>query len=68
MRDNTLLSIKGLKVEFPMQNGPLVAVNNLDLDVSRGEVLGIVGESGSGKTVLGLSSMGLIDRLSLIHI
>ncbi len=62
MRDNTLLSIKGLKVEFPMQNGPLVAVNNLDLDVSRGEVLGIVGESGSGKTVLGLSSMGLIDR------
>ncbi len=62
MRDNTLLSIKGLKVEFPTQNGPLVAVNNVDLDVSRGEVLGIVGESGSGKTVLGLSSMGLIDR------
>jgi peptide/nickel transport system ATP-binding protein len=40
----------------------LVAVNNVDLDVTRGEVLGIVGESGSGKTVLGLSSMGLIDR------
>ena len=62
MRNDTLLSIKGLRVEFPTQNGHLVAVNNVDLDVTRGEVLGIVGESGSGKTVLGLSSMSLIDR------
>jgi peptide/nickel transport system ATP-binding protein len=62
MKDDTLLSIRGLRVEFPTQDGPLVAVNNVDLDVTRGEVLGIVGESGSGKTVLGLSSMGLIDR------
>ena len=62
MRDDKLLSIKGLRVEFPTGDGPLIAVNNVDLDVSKGEVLGIVGESGSGKTVLGLSSIGLIDR------
>ena len=62
MKGDKLLSIKGLRVEFPTQDGPLVAVNDVDLDVTRGEVLGIVGESGSGKTVLGLSSMGLIDR------
>ena len=39
MRDDTLLSIRGLRVEFPTQDGPLVAVNNVDLDVTRGEVL-----------------------------
>ena len=46
------------EVEFPTPDGPLVAVNDVDLDVTRGEVLGIVEGSGSGKTVLGLSSMG----------
>ena len=62
MTDSKLLSITGLRVEFPTEDGPLFAVNDVDLDIARGEILGIVGESGSGKTVLGLSSMGLTDR------
>ncbi|MCY4141504.1 MAG: ABC transporter ATP-binding protein, partial [Rhodobacteraceae bacterium] len=37
-------------------------MNGVDLEIARGDVLGIVGESGSGKTVLGLSIMGLVDR------
>ena len=61
MTGDKLLSIQGLRTEFPTPHGPLVAVNGVDLEVARGEVLGIVGESGSGKTVLGLSAMGLID-------
>lgn len=62
MKDSKLLTIKGLRVEFPTRDGALVAVNNVDLEIARGEVLGIVGESGSGKTVLGLSVMGLTDQ------
>ncbi|HBP59277.1 MAG TPA: methionine ABC transporter ATP-binding protein [Alphaproteobacteria bacterium] len=62
MKDSKLLTIKGLRVEFPTRDGALVAVNNVDLEIARGEVLGIVGESGSGKTVLGLSAMGLTDQ------
>ena len=60
MTGNKLLSIQGLRTEFPTPQGPLVAVNGVDLEVARSEVLGIVGESGSGKTVLGLSVMGLV--------
>lgn len=62
MNQTKLLSIQGLRTEFPTPDGPLVAVNGVDLEVTRGDVLGIVGESGSGKTVLGLSTMGLVDR------
>ncbi|MDC0346056.1 ABC transporter ATP-binding protein, partial [Planktomarina sp.] len=62
MKHTKLLSIQGLRTEFPTPDGPLAAVSGVDLQVTRGDVLGIVGESGSGKTVLGLSIMGLVDR------
>ncbi len=62
MTRTNLLSIQGLRAEFPTPDGPLVAVNGVDLEIACGDVLGIVGESGSGKTVLGLSIMGLVDR------
>jgi len=53
----SLLRIRNLRVEF----GSFPAVDGLDLDVERGEVLGIVGESGSGKSVAMLAVMGLVD-------
>ena len=62
MTRKILLSIQGLRTEFPTADGPLAAVNGVDLEIARGDVLGIVGESGSGKSVLGLSIMGLVDR------
>jgi len=56
-----LLAIRGLHVRFGGGARPLHAVEGLDLDVRRGEVLGIVGESGSGKSVSMLAAMGLVD-------
>jgi len=56
-----LLSIRGLRVAFGRADRPAVAVDGLDLDVARGEVLGVVGESGSGKSVSMLAAMGLVD-------
>jgi polar amino acid transport system ATP-binding protein len=41
-----LLTIRGLRKEF----GSLTVLNGLDLDVSRGEVIGFIGSSGSGKS------------------
>jgi len=56
-----ILSIRDLKVEFTTRKGAVRAVDNVSLNVRRGEVLGLVGESGSGKSVTGLSVLGLID-------
>lgn len=49
MRD--LLRVEGLSVSFRLRDGDVRVVDNIDLSLARGEVLGIIGESGSGKTV-----------------
>ncbi len=56
----TLLSINGLTVVFPTAAGMSIAVNNVSLSLSRGQVLGVVGESGSGKTMMCRSILGLV--------
>lgn len=51
----TIIEVRGLKNQF----GSQVVHENLDLDVYRGEVIGIVGGSGTGKSVLLRSIVGL---------
>lgn len=55
MAQDAIISIRGLVNQF----GEQVIHNNLDLDVFRGEVLGIVGGSGTGKSVMLRSIVGL---------
>jgi peptide/nickel transport system ATP-binding protein len=55
-----LLSIRGLKTYFHTPQGLVRAVDGVDLDVYRGEILGVVGESGSGKTMTAFSLLGLV--------
>lgn len=56
MSDDIVIRIRGLKNQF----GTHVVHDNLDLDVKRGEVLGVVGGSGTGKSVLLRSIVGLV--------
>ena len=53
-----LLSIRGLCIEGRADEVWSRIVNNLDLDLHRGEVLGLIGESGAGKSTVGLAAMG----------
>jgi peptide/nickel transport system ATP-binding protein len=55
-----LLALRGLRTEFPTDDGTVTAVDGVDLDVWPGECLGVVGESGSGKSVTFLSVLGLV--------
>jgi oligopeptide/dipeptide ABC transporter ATP-binding protein len=57
-----ILVVRGLKTEFSTQRGILRAVDGVDLEIQKGEVLGLVGESGCGKTVTALSIMYLIPE------
>ena len=60
--DDALLRIDGLSVEFGSTESPIKAVNDVTLEVRRGETLGIIGESGSGKSVTAMSILRLLPK------
>jgi oligopeptide/dipeptide ABC transporter ATP-binding protein len=73
--DGPLLTMTGLNVHFQLRGGNLArllglgtgtvkAVDGVDLELRKGEVLGVVGESGSGKSTLGRAVLGLARATS----
>lgn len=54
------IRVRGLTVRF----GTVTVLENLDLDVRRGEILGFVGPSGAGKSVLLRTIVGLVPHVS----
>lgn len=56
--DDILLSMKGLCIEGRADEEWLDIVKGVDLELRKGEVLGLIGESGAGKSTIGLAAMG----------
>lgn len=56
-----LLRIQKLRVEFPTEDGLVVAVDGLDMEIGRGRTVGLVGESGCGKSVTGFAILRLLQ-------
>ncbi|HBT01869.1 MAG TPA: hypothetical protein DEB47_18905, partial [Citreicella sp.] len=56
-----VLDIRNLRVEFPTRKGVLTAVDDISLQIRRGEILGMVGESGAGKSMTGMAILGLLE-------
>src|SRR5688572_19263503 len=63
-RTTPLLEIRGLKTQFATDHGLVRAVDDLNIQIRRGQTLGLVGESGSGKSVTSLSIMRLLPEVS----
>jgi oligopeptide/dipeptide ABC transporter ATP-binding protein len=70
--NGVLVSVRGLKTYYSLRGsfmqrlvgreaGHVKAVDDVSLELRRGEVLGLVGESGSGKTTLGRTILGLVS-------
>ncbi|HEV2503849.1 MAG TPA: ABC transporter ATP-binding protein [Mesorhizobium sp.] len=57
-QDDVVLSASGIKVAF----GETVILDDLSLDIRRGEILGFVGASGAGKSVLLRTVLGLVKK------
>jgi len=58
----SFLKIKSLSVDYEMRRETIYAAKNVNIDVNRGEILGLVGESGSGKSTVGNAIINLIDE------
>ena len=58
----SLLEVDGLHTRFPTPRGTVDAVNEVDLTIRSGEIVGLVGESGSGKSVLAHSVAGIVEE------
>lgn len=58
--DQPVLSVEGLRVEFDVDDRRHTAVEEVEWELFRGEVLAVVGESGSGKSATALALAGLL--------
>ena len=65
--DPRVLEIKKLNVSFKGSKNIILAANNVNLYLQKGETTALVGESGSGKSVTALSILGLLPYPSAFH-
>lgn len=67
MAREEILKVKDLVVRFYTYEGVVEALDNVQLSIKKGEILGLVGETGCGKSVTSLSTMRLVPPPGVIE-
>lgn len=65
--DRNIIEIRNLSVTFPLRNGTIHAVNNVNLDIPKGHITALVGESGSGKSTLAMTLLNHVSNPGVIN-
>jgi len=58
--NGAVLDIRNLSVKYRTVSGDVTAVDGVDLQVKRGEILGVAGRSGCGKSTMATTVLGLL--------
>jgi oligopeptide/dipeptide ABC transporter ATP-binding protein len=61
-----LLSVEGLRVSIPTDDGLAEVLDHIDLAIPRGSIAGVVGESGCGKSTLVRAVLGILPRAARV--
>ncbi len=61
-----LLSVEGLRVSIPTDEGSAEVLDHVDLSIPRGGIVGVVGESGCGKSTLVRAVLGILPRAARV--
>ncbi|WP_066156938.1 methionine ABC transporter ATP-binding protein [Halalkalibacter krulwichiae] len=56
-----MISLSGIRKVFQTKDGPVAAVNGIDLKIDEGEIYGIIGYSGAGKSTL-IRMLNMLER------
>ena len=59
-QDELILDIQNLTVHYVLEDETVEAVNDISIQLKKGQILGLVGETGAGKTSTALAALNLI--------
>lgn len=62
-----MIKLENVTKEFPSKNGTVKAVNNVNLEVKKGEIHGVIGYSGAGKSTL-IRCVNLLEKPTSGHV
>lgn len=64
--NNPILEVRDTTVTFGMGHGESKVLNDINIDIDKGEILGVVGESGSGKSMFASSLLDAIVKPGVV--